>query len=143
MSFYLVLKALHIIAMVAWFAGLFYLPRLFVYHVSSENADSRAMLETMERRLYRAIMTPAMVATWLFGLALAAQNHAIFTDGVWMWLKLLTVIALTVFHISLGRYRLRLAGGTNTKSEKFFRIYNELPTLALIAVVLLVVLKPF
>lgn len=142
MTAYLVLKALHLIAMVAWFAGLFYLPRLFVYHTGAGHEAGRASFAIMERKLYRGIMWPAMVATWLFGLSLIAIEPASLKTGIWLPLKLVLVVALTLYHLSLGYFRTRLLQDAEVRSERFFRLYNELPTLVLIAIVFLAVLRP-
>ena len=140
---YNTVHALHIISVVAWFAALFYLPRLFVYHMeNSSKKTATDMLEVMERRLYKAIMTPAMVATWALGLALIYLNPY-WLEGGWLHAKIMLVVVLTVYHVSLGHYRKKLLAGTCGRSSKFFRMYNELPTLLLIAIVFLVVLKPF
>lgn len=140
---YELIKALHIIAVVCWFAGLFYLPRLFVYHVkAADNAHSDALLQVMEFKLYRYITTPAMVATWLLGGAMIVLNPALLSGG-WLHAKLLLVVVLSGYHGSLGVLRKKFAAGQNTRSEKFFRWYNEIPTLVLVAVVFLVVMKPF
>jgi putative membrane protein len=139
------IKALHILAVIAWMAGLLYLPRLFVYHATARaGSETAETFKVMERRLERAIMTPAMIATWLFGLLLASSPPGI---GYWRtgWLpaKLGLVAALTVFHFWLHRLRLVFAADHNRHSARFYRIVNELPTLALIAIVILVVVKPF
>lgn len=140
---YPTIHALHIISIVAWFAGLFYLPRLYVYHTeNSKKNQCTPMLEVMERRLYYAIMTPAMVASWGFGLMLVSLNP-IWLEGGWLHAKIMLVVLLTVYHFSLGHYRKKFAAGKNTRSSRFFRLYNELPTLLLIGIVFLVVLKPF
>lgn len=139
---YEIIKALHIISVVAWFAGLFYLPRLFVYHVNAE-AAARPMLETMEYKLYRYIMNPAMVATWVFGIWMLVLIPEWLTGQGWLHAKIFLVILLTGFHHSLNAYRKKLAAGESTKNDKFFRIINEIPTATLIFVVFLVVLKPF
>ena len=140
---YSTLHAFHIIAVVSWFAALFYLPRLFVYHTENQhNKDRTEMLEVMERRLHKAIMNPAMMATWVLGLSLVYLNPY-WLEGGWLHVKITLVVLLTLYHVSLGHYRKKLASGENTKSSKFFRIYNEIPTLFLIAIVLLVVIKPF
>ena len=140
---YNVIYALHIVAVVAWFAALFYLPRLFVYH--AENAQQKPctdMLEVMERRLHKAIMNPAMMATWTLGLTLVYLNPYWLQNG-WLHAKITLVVLLTVYHVTLGRFRKKFAAGSNTKSSKFFRMYNEVPTVLLITIVFLVVLKPF
>lgn len=140
---YLIVKSFHIVAMVAWFAGLFYLPRLFVYHTQNHGAAAAKMLVTMERKLYRYIMTPAMLATWGFGLWLVMMEPGWMKGQGWLHAKLMLVLALTAYHASLGRYGRKLAQGTNNRSERFFRLWNEVPTLILIAIVVLAVTKPF
>jgi protoporphyrinogen IX oxidase len=139
---YLWLKAFHIISVVAWMAGLLYLPRLFVYHAMAKAGSGQAeTFKVMELRLYRFIMTPAMIATWVFGVALAVQGGW-FTAG-WFHTKLALVIALSGLHGFLGSSRRRLAAGTDTRSPKFYRIVNEIPTVLLILIVVLAVVKPF
>ena len=139
---YLWVKALHIIAVVAWMAGIFYLPRLFVYHADAAPGSEKAeTFKVMERRLYAAIMTPAMIATWLAGLALATSGH--FWADHWLSLKLVLVIAMTAFHLWLGA-RLRDFGtDKNRFASRTYRMVNEIPTLLLIGIVILVVVKPF
>lgn len=142
---YLWIKALHILAVIAWMAGLLYLPRLFVYHAAVRTGSETAeTFKVMERRLERAIMTPAMIAAWLFGLLLASspQAAAYWRMG-WLPAKLGLVALLTAFHFWLIRLRLVLAADHNRHSVRFYRIINELPTLALVAIVILVVVKPF
>jgi protoporphyrinogen IX oxidase len=130
--------------MVAWMAGLLYLPRLFVYHSRAPTGSNQSVtFEVMERRLLRGIMNPAMVATWLFGLVLAGTPGVVDWRMGWIWGKLALVAALTVFHGLLARWRNAFAGDRNRHSTRFFRAVNELPTLALIGIVLLVVVKPF
>ena len=136
------LKALHIVAVISWMAGLLYLPRLFVYHVKARSgAEPAATLAVMELRLVRVIMDPAMIAVWLTGPLLAWQL-GVLREG-WLHMKLALVVALTVFHYLLGLWRKDLASGRNRYSEKFYRLINEIPTLAMIAIVILVVVKPF
>lgn len=135
-------KIIHLIALISWFAGLFYLPRLYVYHADA-NSKAIPMLQTMERRLYRAIMTPAMVVTIASGLWLIHLNPAMFTDFKWLHTKLTLVLILIAYHFSLGMFRKRFANGKCALSGKFFRFYNEVPTIILIAVVTLAVLKPY
>jgi protoporphyrinogen IX oxidase len=143
-SLYPWLKSLHIIAVIAWMAGLLYLPRLYVYHSGAPPGSNRAlMLEIMERRLLRGIMLPAAVTTYGFGLALAATPGVVDWQRGWIWTKLALVAALTGFHLLLARWRHGFAAGRYPHSQRFYRIVNELPTLAMIAIVLLVVLKPF
>jgi protoporphyrinogen IX oxidase len=137
-------KSLHIIAVIAWMAGLLYLPRLYVYHADLPLESSRAaMLAIMERRLLHAIMLPAAVMTYGFGMVLAAIPGVVDWQRGWIWAKLGLVVLLTLFHILLAYWRLDLAQGRFTHSPKFYRVMNELPTLAMIAIVLLVVVKPF
>jgi putative membrane protein len=138
------LKAAHIIAVIAWMAGLLYLPRLFVYHAEVPLQSRRAaMLERMERRLLRGIMWPALVMTYGFGGALAATPGVVDWQRGWIWAKLALVGGLTVLHLLLAHWRRAFAAGRVNHSATFFRIINELPTLAMIGIVLLVVVKPF
>ena len=139
---YPTLKTLHLIALVAWMAGMLYLPRLFVYHAAA--APGSATSETfkvMERRLLRAIMTPAMIATWIFGLWLAWELDA-FRQG-WLHAKLALVLVMSGLHGYLAGAVRRFADDRNTRSGRFYRVLNEVPTLALIGIVILVVFKPF
>ena len=141
---YLWLKALHIIAVIAWMAGLLYLPRLYVYHAGVPPGSNRAaMLAIMERRLLRGIMLPAVIVTYAFGLALVATPGAVDWHRGWFWAKLGLVLLLTGFHAMLAFWRHDLARGGRGHSVRFYRLINELPTLAMMAIVLLVVLKPF
>jgi protoporphyrinogen IX oxidase len=138
------LKALHIVAVIAWMAGLLYLPRLFVYHAEAPARSNRAAtFEIMERRLMRGIMMPALVMTYLFGIALLATPGIVDWRQGWIWAKLALVLLLTVFHGFLERWRRDFAAGRNAHRARFYRIVNELPTLAMIAIVILVVVKPF
>jgi protoporphyrinogen IX oxidase len=138
------MKSLHIVSMVAWMAGLLYLPRLYVYHsMAAPGSDQSETFKVMERRLQRGIMTPAMIATWSFGFALAVTPGVVNWGMGWIWVKLALVAALTVFHVTLTRWRALFSADRNRHSTRFFRAVNELPTLALIAVVVLVVVKPF
>jgi putative membrane protein len=138
------LKALHVIAMVCWFAGLFYLPRLFIYHLECTTDAERARFETMERRLYNAIMTPAAWVTVLAGLGLLlGYAWDLYSRAGWLHVKLTLVALLVVYHWLCGRYRIALRDGNNRHSARFFRFFNELPTLVLIVVVCLTIIKPF
>jgi len=139
---YLWVKALHIIAMVCWFAGLFYLPRLFVYHAMSEDAASRERFCVMERKLYRGIMLPSMLATLLLGLWLLYLNPASLKMG-WLHAKLTLVVLLIGYHHACGAQMKRFARGENGRSHVFYRWFNEVPVLFLLAIVILVVVKPF
>lgn len=139
----------HIISMVSWFAVLFYLPRLFVYHVeNNQNNGFIEVVQVMEMKIYKYIGVPAFWATLLSGLALimmSTQHYGInvFQMGGWMHAKLTLVVILTAYFFSLGHYRLKLQENNSYKSGKFFRIYNEVPTLLLIGIVALVIVKPF
>lgn len=140
--FYLVLKALHIISVVAWMAGLLYLPRLFVYHsavnVGSETSET---FKLMERRLATAIMTPAMAATWIFGLWLAVEGQ--WLKSPWFHAKFLLVLGLSAAHAYLLKSMRRFAADERPGNGRFWRLINEIPTLLMIGIVVLVVLKPF
>jgi len=130
--------------MVAWMAGLLYLPRLFVYHAMAPvGSDRSATFKVMERRLLSAIMNPAMLATWFFGLVLAVTPGVVDGRAGWLWTKLALVAGLTLFHRLLARWQTAFAADDNTHSTRFFRVVNEFPTLGLIGIVLLVVVKPF
>jgi len=138
------LKALHIIAVIAWMAGLLYLPRLFVYHAGVPmGSDQAATFEVMERRLLRAIMVPALVMTYGFGLLLLATPGAVDWRQRWIWAKLALVLLLTAFHFVLAVWWRGFAAGRVPHSARFFRAVNEVPTLAMIAIVVFVVVKPF
>ena len=140
-AWYLWLKALHLISVIAWMAGLLYLPRLFVYHC--EAPPGSALSETfkvMERRLLRAIMNPAMVAAYIFGsLLLWIQDWR----AGWLLGKLTLVVVMTVLHHLFALWRKDFAADRNTRSQRFYRVMNEVPTLAMIAIVILVIVKPF
>ncbi len=142
-SGYLWLKAFHIVGVVAWFAGLFYLPRLFVYHVSAEDAVSRDRFCVMERKLYRIIMRPAMLLTIALGIWMLVLNWSAFGSAAWLWLKLAGVVGLLGYHHYCGRLITAFAAGHNPHSERFYRMFNEVPSLLLIGIVVLVVVKPF
>ena len=136
------IKAFHIIAIVCWFAALFYLPRLFVYHAMSEDQVSRERFEIMERKLLRGIATPSMIASLVFGFWLYYYVPAYFTMG-WMHAKLTLVFLTMGYHHMCARYMKQLANGTSTHSHRFFRIFNEVPVVFLVGIVILVVVKPF
>jgi protoporphyrinogen IX oxidase len=146
-SLYAWIKAFHIIAVIAWMAGMLYLPRLFVYHCAAEKGSVQSeTFKVMERRLLRAIITPAMIATWLLGLWLAwlgpDSRYGWFNSG-WLQAKMALVLALSAMHGLFARWVKDFAADTNTHSAKFYRIINEVPAVLLILIVLLVVLKPF
>ena len=143
MNSYLLLKSLHLIAVISWMAGLLYLPRIFVYHV--ENKDKKEatdIFEIMEKRLFFYIMRPAMILTWIFGLILIYLNGIEIFSQLWMQLKIALVILLSAYNDYLGKCILSLRDNSNTKSTKFFRIINEIPTVMLIFIVFLVIFKP-
>ena len=138
-------KAFHIIAVVTWFAGLFYLPRLFVYHsqaIRQSQADACQSFAIMERRLYRFIMLPSLVLVWFFGLATYGHNAAYYAASYWMWMKLALVASLVVYHFMCGWYVKLFAAQKPVPSARYFRWFNEYPSLVLVVVVLLVVLRP-
>ena len=136
------LKAFHIIAVIAWMAGMLYLPRLFVYHCEADPGSRQSeTFKVMERRLLRAIMNPAMIVTWLLGLWLAWRGG--FFAAPWLHAKLALVVAMSGVHGMLSRYVRDFAADRNRKSQKFYRIINEVPTILMILIVLLVVVKPF
>jgi putative membrane protein len=137
----LYVKALHIIAMVAWFSGLFYLPRLFVYHAATHDLISSERFKIMERRLYYGITWPAALLTTILGVWLLSYNPSYYLKAGWMHAKLGLVVLLWIYHLSCGHYRKAFAQDRNRKSTRFFRIYNEMPTLLLVGIVLLVVVK--
>ena len=140
---YLWIKAAHVIAVIAWMAGLLYLPRLFVYHTQTmPGSEAAGLFKVMERRLMVAITLPAAVASWLLGLLLLAELGRAAGEG-WVRGKLILVVALTVYMALLERWRRALRDDRNRHSERFFRIVNEVPTLLMIGIVLLVVAKPF
>jgi putative membrane protein len=135
-------KAFHIIAVVCWFAALFYLPRLFVYHSMSTDTVSRERFVIMERKLYRGIGTPSMLATLVLGGWLVSFNWAYYSESLWFWLKIALVFALVGYHHSCGFFMRKLQQGHDNYSHVFFRWFNEAPVLVLVAVVLLVELQP-
>jgi putative membrane protein len=139
---YLWVEAAHVISVIAWMAGMLYLPRLFVYHaVATPGGEHAETLKVMERRLMRAIINPSMIATWVLGLMLFAHLGA-WTEG-WMHAKLLLVLGMTGMQHGLSRWRKNFEADRNQHSQKFFRIMNEVPTVMMIVIVILVVVKPF
>lgn len=142
--YYLGLLSAHVIFVITWFAALFYLPRLFVYHrANADNEDVKQVLNTMARKLYYYIMTPSMVLVWFMGVNLILENAEAFDSAGWLHAKVTLVFLLSLYQISLGYYRKRLQIDKCERSEKFFRIYNEVPSLILIVVICLVFFKPF
>ena len=143
MNSYLLLKSLHLIAVISWMAGLLYLPRIFVYHVENlKDKNTSSIFKIMEKKLYFYIMTPAMILTWLFGLILISSLGFDVLSAIWIKLKLLLVILLTLYHFYLSKLLGDFKLDQNTKSSKFFRIINEVPTILLILIVFIVVFKP-
>ena len=143
MNFYLTLKALHLIAIISWMAGLLYLPRIFVYH--SENSGEKKITEifkTMEFKLYNYIMMPAMVLSWIFGLLLISSIGFDQFSNKWLILKIVFVIILTFYHFFLGICLNNFKKDENKYSSKFFRVFNEIPTILLILIIFIVVFKP-
>ena len=142
MNLYLLFKSLHLIAIISWMAGLLYLPRIFVYHSEANHEAQKVVFKTMERKLYNYIMMPAMILSWIFGVLLIYSiGFQVFLE-LWMQIKTVAVIILTFYHFSLGKFLNDFAIDNNNKSSKFFRIYNEIPTIILIVVVFVVIFKP-
>ena len=143
MNYYLLFKSLHLIAVISWMAGLLYLPRIFVYHVENyQKKETTEIFETMERKLYFYIMRPAMLISWLFGILLIYQIGFESFSQLWLQLKIFFVIILTVYHEYLGKCLTSLRDGSNSKSSRFFRIINEIPTILLLLIVFIVIFKP-
>lgn len=135
------IKAFHIIAVVCWFAALFYLPRLFVYHAMSEDETSRERFKIMERKLYRGIGTPSMIATIILGAWLVHLGWEFYSTQTWFWIKMVLVFILVGYHHMCGAFVKKFAKDEVQKSHVFFRWFNEFPVLILIAVVILVVVR--
>ena len=142
-NLYLWLKAAHVFGVVCWFAGLFYLPRLFVYHSMTDDEAGRERFRTMEQKLYRIIMRPSMLIAVGFGLWILVLGWEAFGTQVWLWLKLAGVVALLGYHHYCGRLVRAFATGPSPHSERFYRIFNEVPALLLLLIVVLVIVKPF
>lgn len=140
--FILYLKALHLIFAVAWFAALFYLPRLFVYHAEAEDSISIERFKTMERRLHLGILMPSSLLTLVFGLWITSLTWYVLISSLWYWLKLLCILLLFAYQGMCSRFRREFAEDRNTRSAKFFRWFNEVPLIFLIAIIFLAVLKP-
>ena len=142
MNLYLLFKSLHLIAVISWMAGLLYLPRIFVYHSEANHDSQKNIFKVMERKLYNYIMMPAMLLSWLFGILLVHNlGFSVFSE-LWMQIKIISVIILTYYQFTLGRYLNDFANDNNQKTSRFFRIYNEIPTILLIVVIFVVVFKP-
>lgn len=138
-------KSLHIISVISWMAGLFYLPRLYVHHTErvAVGGETDALFQMMEYKLLKVIMNPAMIATWVFGLALVATPGAVDWGALWPYMKAVCVIAMTWFHMWLAARRKEFVAGENHRSGKTYRIMNEVPTVLLLVIVISVVVKPF
>jgi putative membrane protein len=137
-------KAMHIASVLAWMAGLFYLPRLFVYHaeqVTPALTSAHPLFVTMERKLFRLIMNPAMISTWIFGLILVVTPGVVDWSMVWPWIKTASVLGMTWFHHWLGQRRKDFEAGTNSRTGRNYRLMNEVPTLLMLAIVFSVVVK--
>lgn len=137
------IKAFHIMAVITWFAALFYLPRLFVYHAMSEDTVSRERFKIMERKLYRGIAEPSLLAVLVLGIWLSHLNWSYYSGAVWYWCKLVLVAAMIGYHHACGIYLKQLRDDRCTKSHVFFRWFNEFPVLPLVGIVILAVVKPF
>ena len=142
MNIYLLFKSIHLIAVISWMAGLLYLPRIFVYHSEAEARSQQTVFKVMERKLYNYIMMPAMMLSWLFGILLIhSLGFSVFGE-LWMQIKIVSVVIMTYYHFTLGKYLNDFAIDNNQKTSKFFRIYNEIPTVILIVVIFVVIFKP-
>ena len=142
MNYYFLFKSLHLISVVSWMAGLLYLPRIFVYHSEASHESQKDIFKIMEKKLYNYIMMPAMLLSWLFGILLLHSITLSVLFELWMQIKIIAVIILTYYHFTLGRYLNNFAIDKNEKTSKFFRIYNEIPTIVLIVVIFTVIFKP-
>ena len=145
MNIYLIVKALHIISVISWMAGMLYLPRLFVYHTTCPpGSQGSEMLKKMERRLMRAIINPAMIASWVFGLWMAyAIGWETLKHAGWFHVKISMLIIMQICHAAMSRWRRYFENDVNTHTATFYRFFNEVPTLLMIVIVAMVVIKPF
>ena len=142
-QYYLWFKALHVIAVMSWMAGMLYLPRLFVYHVeAAKGSDLSETLKIMERRLLKLIMNPAMILTWVFGLLMLYGNPTLL-EQPWMHTKFLAVVLLSSVHGLFSKWRKNFAADQNTKSKKFYKLWNEVPTVLMFIIVIMAVAEPF
>ncbi len=143
MNYYLLFKSLHLIAIVSWMAGLLYLPRIFVYHAENMKDEKVSnIFKTMERKLMMYIMNPAMILSWVFGISLILSHGTTIHSTLWVQLKLLLAILLTIYHFILRVYLKKFAKNENVKTAKFFRIINEIPTVLLILIIFVIIYKP-
>jgi len=137
------IKAFHIFGVVCWFAGVFYLPRLFVYHAMAEDAVGIERFKVMERKLYRGIMTPSAVFAVVFGLWLLVLGWEVYSQALWLWIKLVLVALLIGYHVWCGRIIIQFANDANRRSHKFYRVFNEMPIFVLLGAIILAVVRPF
>ena len=143
-GFYPWIKALHVIAVISWMAGMLYLPRLFVYHVdAAAGSDKSETFKVMERRLMRAIINPAMGLAWIFGLLMLATPGIVDWSEGWIYVKLAAVVLMSGLHGQLSRWRKDFEADRNRRSARFYRLVNEVPTVLLIVIVVMVIVKPF
>ncbi|MFH1157856.1 MAG: protoporphyrinogen oxidase HemJ [Pseudomonadota bacterium] len=141
---YLWLRALHVVAVISWMAGLFYLPRLYVYHVGAgKGSNLSETFKIMERKLLHIIMTPAMVLTWISGTAMIVANPGMFTAGKWLHIKLAAVLLMQIFHVCLSGWRKDFLRDENRHTGSFYRKANEIPTLLMFVIVAMAIIKPF
>jgi len=140
---YVWLEAFHIISVICWFAALFYLPRLFVYHAMAEDEIGKERFKVMERKLYRGIATPAMIATIILGSAMVARSWDYFSGAGWFHAKITLVLLLIIYHHLCLYFMKQFRADTNTRSHVFYRWFNEIPVIMLVGIVILVVVKPF
>jgi putative membrane protein len=142
-DYFLWYKALHILAVISWMAAMLYMPRLFVYHTRAEaGSEMDKTFQLMERKLFRVIMTPAMIVTYIFGI-LVAYIYGMEALGIWFHIKMLAVVVLTAFHGIMAKWRKDFANGNNKHSERFYRMVNEIPAIFMIIAVIMVIVKPF
>ena len=142
MNLYLLFKSFHLISVISWMAGLLYLPRIFVYHSEANHESQKDVFKTMEKKLYNYIMMPAMLLSWVFRVLLIHYlGFSVFLE-LWMQIKIIAVVILTYYHFTLGKFLNDFAADNNKKTSKFFRIYNEIPTIMLILVIFIVIFKP-
>ena len=144
-DFYLWIKAAHIISVIAWMAGIFYLPRLFVYHAEEVELGTSTdkLFQKMEFKLLKIIMNPAMISTWIFGILLALIPGVLDWSAVWVWLKLLSIVAMSGFHGWLAGQQRKISSGSQPLTGKTYRIMNEVPTVLMFIIVISIVVKPF
>ncbi len=142
MNFYLLFKSLHLISVISWMSGLLYLPRIFVYHSEASHVSQKNVFKIMEKKLYNYIMMPAMILSWFFGIGLMHSLGFSALSELWIQVKIIAVLILTHYHFTLGRYIRDFASDNNHKSSRFFRIYNEIPTIILVVVIFVVIFKP-